>query len=218
MSLAQHRATRRGRGTVHGWCYPWEKSRVRKCAGEDSHGIHCLEELPRGSIQPAICLRHPGWGLQTRDMSQIHACSAEVFPSSHRGEGGVVLPSRAVLAWVRVLCPASRTCSGSASREVALPPQLSPPPRRWIPALIVWAQVLGLRQEHAELVEIAEGLLHLQNARAGHSEEGNLSCSSPRNNSEPCIITATLEPQGEKSLSWDNPQCQTCCPHGKLIF
>lgn len=77
----------------------------------------------------------------------------------------MVLPARAVFPWVRVLCPVGKARSGSASGEVALPPQLSPPPRRWI----VQAQVLGLRQERAELAEIAEGLLHLQNARAGHS-------------------------------------------------
>lgn len=81
----------------------------------------------------------------------------------------MVLPACAVLPWARVLCPVGKAHSGSASGEVALRPQLSPPPRRWIPALIVQAQVLGLRQERAELVEIAEGLLHLQNARAGHS-------------------------------------------------
>lgn len=43
------------------------------------------------------------------------------------------------------------------------------PRQRWIPALIVQAQVLVLCQERTELAGIAEGLLHLQNARAGHS-------------------------------------------------
>lgn len=46
--------------------------------------------------------------------------------------------------------------------EAVLPPQLSAPPRRWVPALIVQARVLGLRQERAGLGEMAEGWLHLQ--------------------------------------------------------
>lgn len=114
-----------------------------------------------------------GQGLQARDMYRIRACSAEVSPSFHRGKGSMVLPAHAVFPWARVVCPVSRACSGGVSGE------LPPPPQHWIPALIVRAQVLGLRQEHAELAEIAEGLLHLQMSVLGTARKLTFHVAAP---------------------------------------